>query len=247
MVFRECALPQRGGHRGRVKQFSQLYQLRGRLRIQHSLTRVQHRTACFHQNLSDAGNVPRIAGRPSLFLRFVVELFLGNLAAQHVVGHFQQHGIRTPRSQLSVGASHHLGDAFSIIDVVCPLGNALIITRGIKIGRHPVALRAGMSGNHQQRRRVSVGLCYPGEGVFDPWSTLNNANAVFVAVVYPAVCVGHIHCGTLHPGNDGPDPAGGAGINQNIVGKTENYIHAFLSQNIGDSGFPVHICLRNPR
>ena len=81
----------------------------------------------------------------------------------------------------------------------------------------------------------------PGKGVFNPGPALDDDHAVLVAIVDPAVGVGHVDGGALHARDDRPYAGRSAGVYQYVVGKAENDVHALPGQDVGERGFSVHV------
>jgi hypothetical protein len=61
----------------------------------------------------------------------------------------------------------------------------------------------------------------------------------FLAVVDPAVAVGHINGGPFHMRDEGAN-SGSSSVDEGVIGKTEDHIYPFLLQNVGYGSFALH-------
>ena len=219
----EGAFARQGGHNRHASQLGKLDQLIRGLRVEHTLARVDHRVGRLQHRRHQVAHVVRVAARPELAHRRVVEGVVGYLLGDHVPGQLQHHRTAPPVFELAEGHPHHLRYTAGQVDVAHPLGDLAVVPVGLEVGMNVHAVPRLPTRKHQDWYGVCVGLGHASEGVLGARPGLHAEDAYGPAVLDTAEAVGHIHPGPLLPGEDRPDALPGGCVDQGLAGKQASH------------------------
>src|SRR5262249_4314172 len=98
---------------------------------------------------------------------------------------------------------------------------ATVMPGRLERGRQVLATARYPTGQQQYRNRVGIGLGYTAEGILAARTCLNHRHTQPLAMRSAAIAVGHIDEGALGARQDRANTKPGTGVDQVIIGKTE--------------------------
>ena len=239
MVLRERALPLEARRDRRAEELGQLAQAVPRPRVVDPLACVDHRPLGLDENARDLGDGLRVRGRPRGERRPVGKR-LGHLLGEDVRGQLDQGGPRAAVPDLGERTAQGVGDRVGHHDLLDPLGHGAVGDDRAEVRGNAAEPPREPRGQHDDGRRVAVGLGDAAEGVLGPGTVLHGEDADPPAGGQPADRVGHVETDALLADDDGADVGPRRRLDDGIDGVADQELDALAFQDLGDGRSALH-------
>src|SRR5262245_33015765 len=132
------------------------------------------------------------------------------------------------------GTLHHGRYAIGKVDLADPFRHIAIVLGSLERRRQIVIPARNPTGQQQNRNRVGISLGHSTKCIFAAGARLHHSDTQMFAMGGAAITVGHVDQGSLGTSHDRANSYLGASVDQAVVWKTEEILHAFTPEYIGN-------------
>ena len=244
MVFGEGALAEHRCHHGYLEQLRKFDELVRRLRVEHALSREDHRALRVDERSGRCQHVTGVGGGKGRGHGRVRVGGVADVGLQDVGGKLDHDGAGSAVVEAAEGAAHDLGEPLRVVKSLDPLGDGVVADLGAEDGRHAGDGRGLTERYEQHRRGVRVSGCDARKGVLRPGPVLHREHGRPPPVRDPSKAVRNPNAHALLPADDGPHAHGGRRVDDGRSREAAQVLNVLALQNVDDGVNSLHSGLR---